>query len=57
MHVGAVAGASNPVNGLTKLTSGAPFLAERAYLLGLEPAGTATAVANLVGILRESVPI
>ena len=55
VYVGEVNGSTNPVNGLTKLTSGAPFLAERAYLLGHSPA--APAVASMVRVFRESVTI
>ena len=57
VHVGVVDGATNPVNGLTKLTSGAPFVAERAYLLGLEPGPKVAAAAGLIQLLRASVPI
>jgi KUP system potassium uptake protein len=56
VHVAAVNGSSNPSNGLTKVTSGSTFLAERAYLMGLDSPGTTstrpTSVAAMVSLFR-----
>ena len=57
VHVGAVNGTSNPANGLTKATSGAPFLAERSYLMGHDLPGVSsarpTSVAALIASFRR----
>jgi hypothetical protein len=43
VSIATVRGVKNPVNGMTKLTLGTQFLAERSYLLGLLPEMAASA--------------
>ena len=58
VHVAAVDGSRNPVNGLTKVTTGATFLAERCYLMGHDGASNVTSkrpasVAAMVSSFRR----